>query len=67
MSLKGSEFVSVNSIQDSLSFFAETAFYSLKDYIIHAGTEKKDGRLSRRTGSFSGTESTVGLTLVSFF
>ncbi len=34
---KGSEFVSVNSTQDSLSFFAETAFYSLKDYIIHAG------------------------------
>ena len=30
-------------------------------------TGKKDGRLSRRTGSFSGTESTVGLTLVSFF
>jgi len=30
-------------------------------------TGEKDGRLSRRTGSFSGTESTVGLTLVSFF
>jgi hypothetical protein len=30
-------------------------------------TGKKDGRLSRRTGSFNGTEPTVGLTLVSFF
>ncbi|MBC8284993.1 MAG: hypothetical protein H8E32_14355 [Nitrospinae bacterium] len=30
-------------------------------------TGKKDGRLNRRTGTFSGTESTVGLTLVSFF
>lgn len=28
---------------------------------------KKDGRLSRRTGAFNGTESAAGLTLVSFF
>ncbi len=33
---EGSEFVSVSPNQDSLSFFAKTAFYSLKDYIIHA-------------------------------
>ncbi|MEC7863622.1 MAG: hypothetical protein VYB55_00990, partial [Bacteroidota bacterium] len=32
----GSEFVSIHPTQDSLSFFAKTAFYSLKDYIIHA-------------------------------
>ena len=31
----GSEFISVHPDQDSLSFFAKTAFYSLKDYIIH--------------------------------
>lgn len=30
-------------------------------------TGKKDGRLNRRIGTFSGTESTVGLTLVGFF
>lgn len=33
---KGSEFVSVNTLQDSLRFFAKTASYSLKDYIINA-------------------------------
>jgi hypothetical protein len=33
---EGSKFMSVHSAQDSLSFFAKTAFYSLKDYIIHA-------------------------------
>ena len=33
----GSEFVSIHPLQDSLSFFAKTAFYSLKDNIIHAG------------------------------
>tara|TARA_B100001142_G_scaffold330275_1_gene397535 strand:- start:10269 stop:14726 length:4458 start_codon:yes stop_codon:yes gene_type:complete len=33
---EGSEFVSVHPSQDSLSFIAKTAFYSLKDYIIHA-------------------------------
>ena len=32
----GSEFVSTHSLQDSLSFIAKSAFYSLKDYIIHA-------------------------------
>ena len=37
----GSEFISVHPNQDSLSFFAKTTFYSLKDYIIHAaGVEK---------------------------
>ena len=30
-------------------------------------TGKKDGRLNRRTGTFTGTESTAGLTLVGFF
>ena len=34
-SSEGSEFISVHPNQDSLSFFAKTAFYSLKDYIIH--------------------------------
>ena len=33
---EGSKFVSVHPAQDSLSFMAKTAFYSLKDYIIHA-------------------------------
>ncbi|MGY8951671.1 MAG: hypothetical protein ACKVJW_07790, partial [Flavobacteriales bacterium] len=32
----GSEFISVHPHQDSLSFMATTANYSLKDYIIHA-------------------------------
>jgi hypothetical protein len=32
----GSKFVSIHPKQDSLSFFAKTTFYSLKDYIIHA-------------------------------
>jgi len=32
----GSEFISVQPNQDSLSFMATTANYSLKDYIIHA-------------------------------
>ena len=37
---KGSEFISIHPAQDSLRFFAKTAFYSLKDYIIHtAGVE----------------------------
>ena len=35
-SSKGSEFISVHPHQDSLSFIATTANYSLKDYIIHA-------------------------------
>jgi len=35
-SSKGSEFISVHPHQDSLSFMATTANYSLKDYIIHA-------------------------------
>jgi len=35
-SSKGSEFISVHPHQDSLSFIATTASYSLKDYIIHA-------------------------------
>ena len=33
---EGSKFVSIHPSQDSLSFLAKTAFYSLKDYIIHA-------------------------------
>ena len=33
---EGSEFISVQPLQDSLSFIATTANYSLKDYIIHA-------------------------------
>ena len=33
---EGSEFVSVHPAQDSIRFFANSAFYSLKDYIIHA-------------------------------
>ena len=33
---EGSKFVSVYPYQDSLSFIAKTAFYSLRDYIIHA-------------------------------
>jgi hypothetical protein len=33
----GSEFISIHPHQDSLSFIAKTAIYSLKDYIIHAG------------------------------
>ena len=33
---KGSEFISIQPNQDSLSFIATTANYSLKDYIIHA-------------------------------
>ena len=33
---EGSRFVAIHPDQDSLSFFAKTAFYSLKDYIIHA-------------------------------
>ena len=36
----GSEFISVHPLQDSISFFASTAFYSLKDYIIHANGVK---------------------------
>jgi hypothetical protein len=32
----GSEFISIHPLQDSLSFIAKTANYSLKDYIIHA-------------------------------
>ena len=35
-SSKGSEFISVHPYQDSLSFIAATADYSLKDYIVHA-------------------------------
>ncbi|MBC8510334.1 MAG: hypothetical protein H8D33_01560 [Cryomorphaceae bacterium] len=35
-SSKGSEFISIHPHQDSLSFMATTANYSLKDYIIHA-------------------------------
>ena len=35
-SSKGSEFISVHPHQDSLSFMATTANYSLRDYIIHA-------------------------------
>jgi len=34
---KGTEFVSSHPLQDSLSFFAKTAHYSLKDYVIHTG------------------------------
>ena len=34
---KGTEFVSSHPLQDSLAFFAKTAHYSLKDYVIHAG------------------------------
>jgi hypothetical protein len=33
---KGTEFVSSHPQQDSLSFFAKTATYSLQDYVIHA-------------------------------
>lgn len=33
----GTEFVSSHPLQDSLSFIAKTANYSLKDYVIHAG------------------------------
>ena len=39
-SSKGSEFISVHPHQDSLSFIATTANYSLKDYIIHANGVK---------------------------
>ena len=39
-SSKGSEFISVHTHQDSLSFIATTANYSLKDYIIHANGVK---------------------------
>ena len=33
---EGSVFISTHSEQDSLKFIAKTAFYSLKDYVIHA-------------------------------
>ena len=36
LSLSRSEFISVNKEQDSLSFFAKSADYSLRDYIINA-------------------------------
>ena len=35
-SAQGSKFVSIHPQQDSLSFIAKAAFYSLKDYIINA-------------------------------
>jgi hypothetical protein len=35
-SSKGSKFISIHPHQDSLTFIATTANYSLKDYIIHA-------------------------------
>ena len=37
----GTEFVSSHPKQDSLSFVAKTANYSLKDYVIHAGGVEK--------------------------
>jgi len=37
---EGSEFISVHPNQDSLSFMATTANYSLKDYVIHANGVK---------------------------
>jgi hypothetical protein len=37
----GTEFVSSHPQQDSLSFIAKTANYSLKDYVIHAGGVEK--------------------------
>jgi len=36
-SASGTEFVSVHPYQDSLSFVAKTATYSLQDYVIHTG------------------------------
>ena len=38
---EGSEFLSVHPLQDSLRFFAKTAFYSLKDYIIKTSGVKQ--------------------------
>ena len=36
LSLSRSEFISINKEQDSLSFFAKSADYSLRDYVINA-------------------------------